>query len=118
MAVPVYQTSPVSLSINGWFGYESIIAPDTSLPCTRTVTLRSALDNLSQDTIKVCGSLPATRLSVELAWLVLCGIRREEKEKTAIQAIIQTSYRAYRAIYSALHSREGRGSKERSFYRL
>ena len=88
IAVPVYETSPASVGIDGWFGYESMIAPDTSLPCTRSATLRSALDNLSQDTIKVCSYLPATRLRVELAQLALCGIRKDRKEKTTMQAIM------------------------------
>jgi hypothetical protein len=88
IAVPVYERSPVSVGIDGWFGYEPMIAPGTSLPCTRSAILRSALDNLSQDTIKVCCYLPATRMRVEVAQLVLCGIRREKKEKTAMKAIM------------------------------
>ena len=88
IAVPVYETSPASLGIDGWFGYESMIAPSTSLPCTMSATLRSALDNISQETIKVCSYLPATRLRVDLAQLTLCDVRREKKEKSSMQAVM------------------------------
>jgi len=44
IAVPIYETSPASVGIDGWYGYEEFIPSGTSLPYIKTVTLGSAFD--------------------------------------------------------------------------
>ena len=88
IAVPVYETSPASVGIDSWFGYEEFISPGTTLPCTKTAQLVSAFDYIQEDTIQVYGYLPGTRLRVDLAELTMHGIRKAKKEKTTLEAIM------------------------------
>jgi hypothetical protein len=88
IAVPIYETSPASFGIDGWPGYEQFISPGTPLPCSKSMTLMSALGHIGQDIICVCGFLPATRLRVGIAKLIVVGIRKAKKEKTKLKATI------------------------------
>lgn len=58
------------------------------LPCRKVVRLESALDYIGQDTMKVCGFLPNTRLRVHLAELVVTGICRARKEDITMDAVM------------------------------
>lgn len=85
-AVLIYETSPASVGIDGWYGYEEFIPLGTTLPYIKTVKLRSAFDHIHKDTIQVCGCLPGVQLRVDLAELTVHGIRKAEKEKTILEA--------------------------------
>ncbi|KAL8764107.1 MAG: hypothetical protein Q9184_000249 [Pyrenodesmia sp. 2 TL-2023] len=86
VAVPIYETSPASIGIDGWFGYEEFIPAGAILPCSKSVTLVSAFDYIRESSIQVCGYLPGPRLRVDLADFTVHGIRKAKKEKTTIKA--------------------------------
>ena len=88
IAMPVYESSPISLGVMGWYGYEEFISPGTSLPSTKSITRESIFDYISETDTPVCGCLPGARLRVDLAMLAERGIRKAKKEDTRSQATI------------------------------
>ncbi|KAL8907659.1 MAG: hypothetical protein Q9171_005775 [Xanthocarpia ochracea] len=86
IAVPIYETSPASIGIDGWSGYEEFIPSGAVLPCFNAVTLVSAFDYIRESPMQVCGYLPGKRLRVDLADFTVHGIRKAKKEKTVLKA--------------------------------
>ncbi|KAK4223240.1 hypothetical protein QBC38DRAFT_548627 [Podospora fimiseda] len=88
LAIPIHDTSPVSIGINSWDGYMQIVAPSTRLPCSRSVILGSKFDHIGEDRMPLCGYLPGPRVRVDLVVLLICGIRKAKKKKTKLKAIV------------------------------
>lgn len=86
IAVPVYESSPASIGIDGWSGYEEFIPSGAVLPCSKSITLVSAFDYIRESPVQVCGYLPGSRLRVDLADYTIHGIRKATKEKTIVKA--------------------------------
>ena len=85
IAMSVYKTFSVYVGVYDWHDFETWITSNTSLFCTKFVTLRSAFYYLAQNTIFICGCLSTTRLHVDFAQFDLIGIQKKRKEKATMQ---------------------------------
>jgi hypothetical protein len=65
-----------------------LVSPGTRLPCRRSDTLVSVFDHIGDDTLILCGRCSFGHRPVELAKLLVLGIRKAKKEDTKMRVAI------------------------------
>jgi len=84
----LHTRSPASFGLFTFDGYHELVAPGTSLPCSKSNTLESVLDYIHGDTLRICYRQSLLHPHVNLAQLELRNIRRAKKEDTKVKVTL------------------------------